>query len=78
LGYRGLWSESEHTPPYNVEVKRDGDIPLLLHVFMAWCLIKYRDELYSKNLLLRRLKTFHATAALTVYKGESVNRPQMK
>jgi hypothetical protein len=38
-GVKRLGHEADHSPPASAEVKNDGVIPPLRHVFMAHCLI---------------------------------------
>jgi hypothetical protein len=55
-GYRGLFpgakrpgSETHYSPPSSAEVKNGGAIPPLHpYVFMAWCLIKHKDNFTGK------------------------------
>jgi hypothetical protein len=39
--------EADHLPPSSAEIKNCEAKPSLPHVFMAWCLTKYRDNFTS-------------------------------
>jgi len=44
LGVKQLGHEANHSPPTSAKVK-GGAIPSLLqYIFMAWCLVKHRDN----------------------------------
>jgi len=43
LGVKRPGREADHSPPSSAEVK-EGILPLLQYVFMAWCLVKPRDK----------------------------------
>jgi hypothetical protein len=43
-GVKQQGREADHPPPSGARVKNGGAIPPLLHVFMAWCLIKHKDN----------------------------------
>jgi hypothetical protein len=44
LGVKRSGREADHSPPSSAEVKRGALLPLLQYVFMAWCLVKHRDN----------------------------------
>jgi hypothetical protein len=45
LGVKRPGREADHLPPSSAEVKNAWTIPpLLQYVFMAWCLVKHRDN----------------------------------
>jgi hypothetical protein len=45
LGLKQLGREADHSPPSSAEVRMRGAIPLLpQYIFMAWCLVKHRDN----------------------------------
>jgi hypothetical protein len=55
LGVKQLGREADHSPPSSAVVKNPWSLPPLPHyVFMAWCLVKNRDN-FILNLYLTKL-----------------------
>jgi hypothetical protein len=53
LGVKRPGREADHSPPSSAEVKMCGCMPPLpQYAFMAWCLVKHRDNFIFTNELL--------------------------
>jgi hypothetical protein len=66
LGVKRPEREADHSPPYSAEIKEC--VELYLHsrnVFMAWCLVKHRDNLtFCLYFLVARTKVKYRSPAL--------------
>jgi hypothetical protein len=57
LGVKPPGREADNSPPSSAEVKNAWSYTSTLqYVFMAWCLVKHRDNLLSKQDVLDKVK----------------------
>jgi hypothetical protein len=56
-GVKRQGSEADHSPPSSAEVNAWSHISTASYVFMAWYLVKLRDDFMSSSLLRREVST---------------------
>jgi len=57
-GGKAAGSEADHSPPLRAEDEKAWNYTSILHVLMAWCLVKYQDNFTSTFTTLSRRASF--------------------